>query len=478
LVNAVVKIDGFVVEVEQNLLGALLMGADFRRVAGMLRPEHFIEDFHRDLFGYIGQAFSSLGSATILTVLKVMPDDARKAWELRLPVTVAQYLTGLHASTPVSQGRVEDAARHVIDQWARLTCGREASKVVAATVDPAGDPRKIIKTMAETLDAIGSDLRAGKRRKTRFTAGEAADLAIQETEAAIAHGNGLTGASWGLADLNYATGGIQRGEMFVIGARPSMGKTAFAGSVAIKTAKVGNGVGLLSLEMGATKIATRMLSDLAFDWNVSIPYADLITGRVQQRELDAVKTCSTDLRDLPVIIEEQGGLSITDIRVRLDRMAEALEKRNHPLKVLIVDYLQLVRPSQRYSGNKVGEITEISGGLRELAREYDIGVVALSQLSRGVEGRDDKRPTLSDLRDSGAIEQDADAVGFLFREAYYLEKAKGKDSDAEVDRVNRLIDCQNKLEFIIAKQRNGPVKTVDLFVDIACSAVRNAARNA
>ncbi len=141
-----------------------------------------------------------------------------------------------------------------------------------------------------------------------------------------------------------------------------------------------------------------------------------------------------------------------------------------------IRYLQLIKPSGRYSGNRVGEISEISWGLRELGRELGLAVIALSQLSRQVESRDDKRPQLSDLRDSGSIEQDADMVAFLFREAYYLQKEKGKDRDKEDERIERLIEVQNDLEFIIAKQRNGPTKTIRLFVDIACSAVRNAAR--
>lgn len=195
-------------------------------------------------------------------------------------------------------------------------------------------------------------------------------------------------------------------------------------------------------------------------------------------EIDTLKSACRDLDTLPLWIEEQPGLSMTDVRVKTERMMESAEAVGCPLGVLFVDYLQLIRPSARYQGNRNNEIAEISGGLRELARECNLGVVALSQLSRNIESRamNERRPMMSDLRDSGAIEQDADTIIFLFREAYYLEKEKGKDAEAEVNRVSRLSDVQNKLEFIIGKQRNGPVKTIDLFVDIACSAVRNSAR--
>jgi replicative DNA helicase len=137
----------------------------------------------------------------------------------------------------------------------------------------------------------------------------------------------------------------------------------------------------------------------------------------------------------------------------------------------------LIRPSQRYAGNRVHEITEITGGAKELAREYGIAVVLLSQLNRALETRDNKRPQLSDLRDSGSIEQDADTVAFLYRDAYYLEREKGKSQEAEQDRLDRLIEHQNKLEFIIAKQRNGPLTTIDLFADMACGAIRNGVRH-
>jgi replicative DNA helicase len=230
--------------------------------------------------------------------------------------------------------------------------------------------------------------------------------------------------------------------------------------------------------MGSNRLAMRALTDIAYDRGVQIAYSNLITGRVEPREIEALRAASEDITKIPLWIEEQPGLSMSDVRVKTERMMEDAEARGKPLGVLFVDYLQLIRPSSRYSGNRNNEITEISGGLKDMAREFNIGMVALSQLSRNIESRPihERRPVMSDLRDSGAIEQDADTIIFLFREAYYLEKEKAKDADDEVERTQRLIECRNKLEFIIGKQRNGPIKTIDLFVDIACSAVRNAAR--
>lgn len=164
------------------------------------------------------------------------------------------------------------------------------------------------------------------------------------------------------------------------------------------------------------------------------------------------------------------------IRVKLEVMLEASEKAGHNLDCLMIDHLGLIRASNRYSGNRTNEIAEMTGALKSMAREYNISVVLLSQLNRAVESQADKRPQLSALRDSGAIEQDADTIIFLYREAYYLEREKHDDFEKEIARQDKLAEVKNKLEFHIAKQRNGPVTQVDLFIDVACSAVRNAAR--
>ena len=305
---------------------------------------------------------------------------------------------------------------------------------------------------------------------------EAADTALDEAQEAMTRGNGITGITWGLADANSKTGGLQRREMVVLGARPGMGKTALGLGTAIKAARSGAGVGFISLEMGSNRLAMRALTDIAFDWNLRVPYNDLITGRVSEKDFDGICAAKQDLNLLPLWIEEQSGLTLTDLRVKIERMQDQAERAGHTIDLLIVDYMQLIAASSRYSGNRNNEVSEISAGLRQIARENDMAMLALSQLSRGIESREDKRPMLSDLRDSGSIEQDADTVVFLYREAYYLGREKGKDADAEMERLDRLEQVENKLEFIIAKQRNGPTGTIDLFIDVAASAVRNAAR--
>ncbi len=470
---------GFVIELEQEVLGALLVSGQHSVVRGTVRAEHFIEPLHRRIYEMIETAADRYKSARLDLVFKMFSPEEAKAWSDQIKNPLSSYLAGLASNTVRGVAGLKDSVPNLIQQWARITVGAEAERIALASSDPGIDPVELIRSATRSLDDVAAGLRGGGRGKTRFSLSEAADTALDEVQEAMNRGHGITGITWGLADVNAATGGLQRGEMVVLGARPSMGKTAVGLGIGIKAARSGAGVGFISLEMGSNRLAMRALTDIAYDWNLRVPYSDLITGKVGPKDFEGICAAKQDLNSLPLWIEEQSGLSISDLRVKVERMQDVAERSGKKIEVLIVDYLGLIAASSRYAGNRTAEVTEISAGLRQIAREHNLAMVALSQLSRGVEGRalHERRPTLSDLRDSGSIEQDADTVIFLFREAYYLAKEKGKDPDAEADRMDRLIACQNKLEFIIAKQRNGPVKTIDLYIDIACSAVRNAARS-
>ncbi|PRD40434.1 DNA helicase [Phyllobacterium phragmitis] len=466
----------FVPEVEREVLGALLLGGDIRKVSSFLPPDHFVVDAHRVLFEAACSAAEQYGSCRPNIVARLLPPESDALFKQRFEQSPQAYIAKLATDCVYGAPRLDKTAHAVVAQWARLKAAEEGLRLHAVASDAGNDADKLIKDVSRNLDDIASHLRIGPKRKTLITLAEATEQALAEAEDAINRGSDVTGVTWGLTDINRLTGGLHPGEMVIIGARPSMGKTAFAVSVAVRAAKSNAGVGFISLEMSSAKLAIRAATDLSYDWNIKVPYSDLIAGRASKEDLEKIKDASREVNGLPLIIEEQSGLSIPDIRVKLEIMAERCEHAGSPLKMFVVDYMQLIRPTNRYQGNKTAEVSEISFGLRNIAREYGVALLALSQLSRQVESRDDKRPQLSDLRESGSIEQDAELVAFLYREAYYLEKAKGKDPERESDRIDRLIDCQNKLEFIVAKQRNGAVKTVDLFVDIACSAVRNAVR--
>jgi len=466
----------FSVEIEQEVLGAVLISGNFAAVQGKVRPDHFLEPVHLRIFETILMAGERFKTATPLIVMNLFPPGEVETWSKALGMPLAEYLARLCGATIYGAAGLSKSIPLLINQWARLSVKKEAELVALAACDGAAVPADLIREATRALDDIAIGLKTSARGKTRFFIGEAAEAALGEVEDAMHRGSGITGITYGLTDINQTTGGMHPGEMVVLGARPGMCKTAFALSTSIKAAKSGKGVAFISLEMGAKTLVKRAITDIAYDWNVKVPFSDLITGRVSQRDFEALVVANTDLAKLPIWIEEQSGLTLADLRVKVDRIREDMARQGQSLDLLVVDYLQLLAASGRYAGNRVQEVTELSAGLRNFGREEGLAVLALSQLSRGVESRENKRPTLSDLRESGSIEQDADTVAFLYRESYYLEKERGKNSDEEADRIERLADCHNSLEFIIAKQRNGAVKTIDLFVDVACSAVRNAVR--
>lgn len=469
---------GYVPELEQEVLGSVLVSGNVGLVAGMIRPEHFIEPLHSQIFDAMQTASERYGSASPIVVHQMFGEDERKAIQAGLNLPLSEYLARLASNCARGPAGLRHSVPAMLQQWARLSIGREAGIVRSAALDPGIDAIDLAKSLGHSIDVVVSTLRTGKRGKSRFTLAEASSEALASIEDARSRGTGLTGVSWGLADINRSTGGLQRGELTIMGARPGMGKTAVGVSVALKAAKMGFSVGVVSLEMAAKTLAMRSLSDFAYDWNVKAPYADMLRGDIDDKTFGLLHDIQCDFEKLNLQIEDGSGLSMSELKVKFDRMNDAAATKGQEIDLLVIDYLQLIAPSSRYSGNRTAEVTEISAGLRNMARENGIAILALSQLSRGVESRPlkDRRPILADLRDSGAIEQDADTVIFLFREAYYLQSERGKDPSEEADRLDRLAEVENKLEFIIAKNRNGPVKTIDLFIDIPFSAVRSAAR--
>ena len=269
------------------------------------------------------------------------------------------------------------------------------------------------------------------------------------------------------------TGGLQRGEFIVLAGRPGMGKSALAVTIARLMACAGLNVLLNSLEMTKEAVADRALADIAWQRGDPIAYSSISRGRVTMAQAERLAEAVRTFRGLPLRIDPQGGLSVSQIAARARKCKRTLERKGKTLDALIIDHMHITRASDRYAGNAVRETTEISGALKALAKELNIPVIALAQLSRKVEERDNKRPTLSDLRESGAIEQDADLIAFLFREAYYLANMTCDDAAAEGKRIARLAEVENVVEVNIAKQRNGPVGAVPLYCDIACNVFRD-----
>jgi replicative DNA helicase len=227
--------------------------------------------------------------------------------------------------------------------------------------------------------------------------------------------------------------------------------------------------------MNELSLADRVLSEMCFNHRDGITYETIARGTLTMSQATRIIEARRRLVDVPLTIETQGGLSMSQIATRARKHNDRLEKKGTRLGLLIVDHMHIVAASSRYSGQRVNEVTEISSGLKALAKELDVPVLALAQLSRQVESRDNKRPGLSDLRESGAIEQDADLIVFLYREAYYL-KDRLDDPQKEQARLDRLVEVQHRLEAAIAKNRNGPTHTVELFFDAGCNALGNYSR--
>ncbi len=275
--------------------------------------------------------------------------------------------------------------------------------------------------------------------------------------------------------LTRQLGGYQPGELIIIAGRPSMGKSMVAQSLGLHMAKKGIGVVMFSLEMSSKELGYRSLSDLIWTHERRVSYQQIRNRDLSENEVELLGKGGAHLRTLPFIVDDRAGLSLDEIGFEIRKHKQRLARTKSPLKVVFVDHIGHVKPSDRYKGNKTNEVGEVSAGLLKLAKDLDITVVALCQLNRGPENREEKRPTLADLRNSGDIEQDANTVMFVYRDAYYVERQNFND-DAEKQATLR--HCQNKLEILIAKNRRGSTETVHMFCDPACNVIRDLERAA
>jgi len=269
--------------------------------------------------------------------------------------------------------------------------------------------------------------------------------------------------------------------MYILAGRPGMGKSTLATSWLIRTAGRGHGVMLFSLEMTMSEISEMILCDLAWSSTDRIEYRDVASTRIDkpdfERHFNRLYEAKQKLNQVPFMISDRGGMTIAEIRSKAMQYAQRLETDGKRLEVICIDHLNLIKGSDRYSGNKVAETEETSAALKALAKELNCAVVCLCQLNRGVEGREDKRPTLSDLRWSGGIEQDADVVMFAYREAYYLERKHYDDAGDEQERLNKLLSAEHRIEVQIAKHRGGPCRIMEFYCDMGCAVVRDLEKN-
>lgn len=447
---------------EQAILGAILFDNEiFYRVSAFLKGEHFFDPVHQLIFDAAGDLINSGRLASPVTI-----DTYLANAQGYLDAGGKRYLEQLAANVPSTAGAT-DYARIVFDLSVcrgLMTIGSEMTdRAKVATLDD--HPSQQLQDAEQALYKLAETGKYGGGFKSFRTA---ITESIELANAAVKRDGGLAGVSSGLKDLDRMMGGLHPSDLIILAGRPSMGKSSLGVNVGVNVARAwrtekqadgvlktveGGVVGLFSLEMSAEQIATRIISDFA-----RVPSEKIRRGEVDQPQFDSIYHAARDLEKLPLYIDDTGGLSIAQLAARARRL-----KRQHGLDLLIVDYIQLLTGSGKRNDNRVQEITEISQGLKALAKELNVPIIGLAQLSRQVEAREDKRPQLSDLRESGSIEQDADVVLFVYREKYYLSRAEPREGTPEhLEWQNKLSDVGDTAEVIIGKQRHGPIGKVDL----------------
>ena len=419
------------VEAEQSVLGAMMIEREaISKAAEILRPGDFYREAHRLMFGAVLELFNKNDAVDMVTVTEVLRrDDKLEA------VGGIAYITALANSVPTA-ANVGYHARIVEEKALLRQLINTATNIAGMGYEAADEVAKILDT-AEKMMLEVSNRRGGQD----FAAVKTIIFDVFDKVSELyASKGGITGLPTGFKDLDRLTSGLQPSDLILIAARPSMGKTAFvlniAQHVAVREKKT---VAFFSLEMSKEQLVQRMLCAEA-----PIDAQRLRIGELDDNDWKKLVTAADRLAGAPIFIDDTAGITIMEMRSKARRL-----KIEHDLKLIIIDYLQLMQggTGSNRSENRQQEISEISRSLKALARELKVPVVALSQLSRGVESRQIKKPMLSDLRESGSLEQDADIVAFLYREDYY-------DPDT---------DKKNITDIIIAKHRNGPVDSIELF---------------
>lgn len=449
-------------EAEQALLGAIM--EDNRVVeefSDYLRPEHFFVPVHQRIYDAILKIIDRGQNAESVTLKAYFEKDA----DLK-DVGGADYISDL-AGSVISIINAKHYAQVIHGLFIRrelIAIGRDVVND-AFEQDIDQDAEDCLQMAEKRLYDLAESGEGGDGGF--ITMKDAVGVAIQNAEKAFKTEGQVTGVTTGLRDLDKRMGGLQPSDLLILAARPAMGKTSLAVNIAYNAANAfatsggneGGRVGVISLEMSADQLASRLLCDLA-----EMPGDKIRRGDFGAEEFRSLAEAASKLSQVPLYIDDTPAQTITAVRTRARRM-----KRKHGLELLIVDYLQLLRGTGSRQGteNRVLEISEITRGLKAIAKELSIPVIALSQLSRGVESREDKRPLLSDLRESGSIEQDADVVMFIYREEYYLQNAQPSEDEPEKMAAwqEKMDRAYNKADLIIAKQRHGPTGTETVFFD-------------
>lgn len=451
---------------EQMILGSILTNNDsYNRVSDFLQAGHFYEPIHQRIFEAI-TVFIDRGMLANPVTLKNHFDQDPTLKEMNQN----DYLSQL-SSLATTIININDYSKTIVD----LSIRRNLINVGEDIVNDAYSP-EVTLTSNEQIERAEQELfslaNLGKESNSNLRAIKSSlNEALNKIQLAFKRNEKITGISTGFIDLDKILCGLQDSDLLILAARPSMGKTALAVNLALNACQylhhknqneendknLKPSIGFFSLEMSAEQLATRMMS-ISSEVNSS----KLRSGQITENDFIKIVKASKDLANLNYFIDDTPSISIAALRTRARRM-----KRKHNLSLLVIDYLQLIKGSSRSSeSSRVQEISEITQGLKAIAKELNIPVIALSQLSRAVEQREDKRPLLSDLRESGSIEQDADIVMFIYRDEYYLIRKQPQENTAEHEKWQAEMNkVTHTTEVIIAKQRNGPVGSIKLHFD-------------
>ncbi len=463
-------------EAEQALLGVILFdNSAYERLGDHIRPHHFYEPFHARLFEAMEDCIRKGQLAEPIVLVERFRNDP--AFE---DLGGIRYLADLVDRAPPA-ANAADYGRVIYDLALRRDLIRIGGEVANAAVsDPETTARDQIELAEQQLYTLAE---TGSASSGMVGFAEALRGAIDMAAEAYDREGGLAGLSTGLVDLDKMLGGLHRSDLIIVAARPSMGKSALAANIAFHAARhyawepqpdgsrktVAGGVAaFFSLEMSAEQLAMRIIAEAS-----GVSSDRLRKGEIDASEFGRVRDAAVEIQESPLYIDDTGGLSIGKMAARARRL-----KRQVGLDLIVVDYLQLLTTgSTNRNDNRVQEVTQVTQALKALAKELDVPVVALAQLSRQVENRDDKKPQLADLRESGSIEQDADVVMFIYREAYYLSRTEPSgDAAKHLEWQEKMDQVQNLSEIIIGKQRHGPIGTVKLHFNPELTKFGNLAR--
>ena len=439
------------IEAEQSVIGSILISNEiFDDINTIIKSNNFYDPMHMRVFDAIEKLIYSGMLANPITLKNYFDNDEDK-------INIPEYLVKITKFSSSTRQAIE-YAKLIYDLYVK----RELIKISENIIDTAklsdldNNGQKIIETSERALFDLAE---RGSFNSSLVKFDSALKMTIEMASSAYKNDEGIVGVPTGLRDLDDKLGGLHNSDLVIIAGRPSMGKTALATNIAFNAAKKlqddgkKSCIAFFSLEMSSEQLSTRILAEQS-----RIKSNDIRRGRISEEEFDKFIETSKNISELPLFIDETPAISIAALSNRARRI-----KRIHGLDMVVVDYIQLMTASNSRKDGRVQEISEITQGLKALAKELSIPVLALSQLSRAVEQRDNNKPQLADLRESGSIEQDADVVMFVYREAYYLERKEPRPATVEhAEWQAKMSEVSNVAEIIVGKQRHGPTGNVFL----------------